>query len=68
MDMAARLAQSVEHGTLNPGVVGSSPTLGDLFCKSPKNYSMILVIRFISLYKKILFEDFLTYNVNYLIF
>ena len=25
----ARLAQSVEHGTLNPGVVGSSPTLGD---------------------------------------
>ena len=27
----ARLAQSVEHGTLNPGVVGSSPTLGDSF-------------------------------------
>ncbi len=27
----ARLAQSVEHGTLNPRVVGSSPTLGDLF-------------------------------------
>ena len=26
--MSARLAQSVEHGTLNPGVVGSSPTLG----------------------------------------
>ena len=26
---AARLAQSVEHGTLNPRVVGSSPTLGD---------------------------------------
>ncbi len=26
--MAARLAQSVEHRTLNPGVVGSSPTLG----------------------------------------
>ena len=25
----ARLAQSVEHGTLNPRVVGSSPTLGD---------------------------------------
>ena len=24
----ARLAQSVEHGTLNPRVVGSSPTLG----------------------------------------
>ena len=28
---SARLAQSVEHGTLNPGVVGSSPTLGDIF-------------------------------------
>ena len=25
----ARLAQSVEHGTLNPRVVGSSPTLGE---------------------------------------
>ena len=31
MAMAARLAQSVEHGTLNPGVVGSSPTLGETF-------------------------------------
>ena len=28
----ARLAQSVEHGTLNPRVVGSSPTLGASFC------------------------------------
>ena len=28
---SARLAQSVEHRTLNPGVVGSSPTLGALF-------------------------------------
>ena len=27
----ARLAQSVEHGTLNPRVVGSSPTLGGIF-------------------------------------
>ncbi len=27
----ARLAQSVEHGTLNPRVVGSSPTLGEFF-------------------------------------
>ena len=26
---AARLAQSVEHETLNLGVVGSSPTLGE---------------------------------------
>ena len=28
--MSARLAQSVEHETLNLGVVGSSPTLGDI--------------------------------------
>ncbi len=29
----APLAQSVEHGTLNPRVVGSNPTLGELtFC------------------------------------
>ena len=27
----ARLAQSVEHETLNLGVVGSSPTLGVIF-------------------------------------
>ena len=29
--MAARLAQSVEHETLNLRVVGSSPTLGVVF-------------------------------------
>ena len=29
--MSARLAQSVEHETLNLGVVGSSPTLGDIY-------------------------------------
>jgi hypothetical protein len=29
--IAARLAQSVEHETLNLRVVGSSPTLGDIF-------------------------------------
>ena len=28
---SAQLAQSVEHETLNLRVVGSSPTLGDLF-------------------------------------
>ena len=28
----ARLAQSVERWTLNPTVVGSSPTLGEMFC------------------------------------
>ena len=31
MRRVARLAQSVEHETLNLGVVGSSPTLGDYF-------------------------------------
>ena len=31
MSYRARLAQSVEHGTLNPRVVGSSPTLGLIF-------------------------------------
>ena len=30
----ARLAQSVEHETLNLRVVGSSPTLGEHFCMS----------------------------------
>ena len=30
----AQLAQSVEHGTLNPGVAGASPTLGDLFSQA----------------------------------
>ena len=30
-ETCARLAQSVEHGTLNPRVVGSSPTLGVYF-------------------------------------
>ena len=30
-EKTARLAQSVEHETLNLRVVGSSPTLGDLF-------------------------------------
>ena len=29
----ARLAQSVEHETLNLRVVGSSPTLGAFFCR-----------------------------------
>ena len=29
---SARLAQSVEHETLNLRVVGSSPTLGETFC------------------------------------
>ena len=31
LDVKARLAQSVEHGTLNPRVVGSSPTSGAPF-------------------------------------
>ena len=29
--ISARLAQSVEHETLNLRVVGSSPTLGEIF-------------------------------------
>ena len=32
--LSARLAQSVEHETLNLRVVGSSPTLGEIFCFS----------------------------------
>ena len=31
--MSARLAQSVEHQTLNLRVVGSSPTLGEAFIR-----------------------------------
>ena len=31
-NIPARLAQSVEHETLNLRVVGSSPTLGENFC------------------------------------
>ena len=34
----ARLAQSVEHGTLNPRVVGSSPTLGALFANQRRGF------------------------------
>ena len=41
--MQARLAQSVEHGTLNPRVVGSSPTLGAFFSlHSPFHCSVFL--------------------------
>ena len=40
----ARLAQSVEHETLNLRVVGSSPTLGELFSlfRLPWNYSALI--------------------------
>ena len=31
IEYQARLAQSVEHETLNLRVVGSSPTLGEIF-------------------------------------
>ena len=34
LSSTARLAQSVEHETLNLRVVGSSPTLGEHFCMS----------------------------------
>ena len=39
----ARLAQSVEHGTLNPGVVGSSPTLGVIIIFNPNSFCIIPV-------------------------
>ena len=40
----ARLAQSVEHETLNLRVVGSSPTLGDLFFEFSTIITLILFI------------------------
>ena len=49
-DKQAQLAQSVEHGTLHPRVVGSSPTLGVTFKieKTKKPYTtrrdMLLMI------------------------
>ena len=46
---AARLAQSVEHGTLNPRVVGSSPTLGGCFSAFFPNSLLCSVILKISL-------------------
>ena len=33
----ARLAQSVEHGSLNPRVVGSNPTLGETLAERYHN-------------------------------
>ena len=41
----ARLAQSVEHETLNLGVVVSSPTLGDQF--SMQNSKMMQVLGYV---------------------
>ena len=40
----ARLAQSVEHETLNLRVVGSSPTLGDHFCHPPEQMVLVIMI------------------------
>ena len=37
----ARLAQSVEHGTLNPRVVGSSPTLGEALLAGPSRKCLL---------------------------
>ena len=37
--VSARLAQSVEHQTLNLRVVGSSPTLGEAFMRDPFPHS-----------------------------
>ena len=52
--MSARLAQSVEHETLNLGVVGSSPTLGEHFfsglnlnhIKYPANINLYTIKKF----------------------
>ena len=45
---SARLAQSVEHQTLNLRVVGSSPTLGEAFMKYPFHYSDKIVVKCVS--------------------
>ena len=37
----ARLAQSVEHETLNLRVVGSSPTLGETLFAPPHLYTLV---------------------------
>ena len=42
--VTARLAQSVEHGTLNPRVVGSSPTLGVTFCLTFPRYDNYMYV------------------------
>ena len=39
--LPARLAQSVEHETLNLRVVGSSPTLGDSYFKHDFNLNLL---------------------------
>ena len=39
----ARLAQSVERWTLNPTVVGSSPTLGEYFFRENTNKNSYVV-------------------------
>ena len=40
----ARLAQSVEHETLNLRVVGSSPTLGEIFFFNKLIFLRLLVV------------------------
>ena len=43
-DLTARLAQSVEHETLNLRVVGSSPTLGEIFFFNKLIFLRLLVV------------------------
>ena len=54
--MSARLAQSVEHQTLNLRVVGSSPTLGEAFIRYPlpliRSYVVNVVTKSIEHYDK----------------
>ena len=56
----ARLAQSVERWTLNPTVVGSSPTLGEFSFYMPLQYKNILI--------KLLYLPVITRIVFYLKF
>ena len=56
--MEARLAQSVEHETLNLRVVGSSPTLGDHFFVLFFQIEILILFSFCCV-----FETF-TYSLN----
>ncbi len=58
VDRQARLAQSVEHETLNLGVVGSSPTLGEFF-RIPVN-----IIKFFLELKINMYRNLLIYLIN----
>ena len=52
----ARLAQSVERWTLNPTVVGSSPTLGGYFYLSVRKSNKLQTLLDYKSWEKILLE------------